>query len=575
MNEPSCNNLPEPLVTRFAPSPTGALHVGGARTALYNWALARQRGGRFILRIEDTDVRRSTPEATLGILRDLAWLGIDWDEGPSLESADPLDAAGQRGERGPYFQSQRQMRYREYLQQLIDAGRAYKCFKTPAELDADRKRARAEGQPEKDDATESLNLSPEQISRYQAEGRPYVYRFRMPDTDITVHDLVLGEVTIRAEELEDFVIFKSSDAGGGPTFHFANVIDDAAMGVTLTLRAQEHLMNTPRHAALFDALGLDRPAWAHVPLIFNPDGSKMSKRDKAKAVRTAAKKWLEADSANSTAALAAQIGLPTARIEAFVRGESDDLELATALGESLGVKVPEIDVADFRANGYLPEVLCNYLALLGWNPGGDVERFDRAFLAEKFSIERIGRSSARFDRDKLFRFNADTIAAMPFEQYRDLLHAHFRMYRPEFLAKLEGDRFDLFARAYHPRSRTLDEPAELARYLFIEDDQLTYDAKAVTKVLHKNEGEGLKVLRELEQALTACESWMPESLEAAVSAFAKDHGLGMGKVAQPLRVALTGTTVSPGIGDTLALLGRERALVRLQRCQAQCAQAVG
>ncbi|HEX7011050.1 MAG TPA: glutamate--tRNA ligase family protein, partial [Phycisphaeraceae bacterium] len=238
------------VVTRFAPSPTGSLHVGGARTALFNWAFARQHKGQFILRIEDTDVARSTQAATLGILRDLDWLGLDWDQGPAPHADNPYEH--QKGEHGPYFQSQRLDIYRRYLQQLQDAGRVYE------------------------------------------DGG--ALRFRMPDHPITVNDLVLGPVRVEpgTPQMEDFVIFKSEAAGSGPTFHFANVVDDHLMRVTHVIRGQEHLNNTVKHLALFEALGVEPPHYAHIPLIFNPDGSKMSKRDKAKAARQAALEAIQA-----------------------------------------------------------------------------------------------------------------------------------------------------------------------------------------------------------------------------------------------------------------------------------------
>ena len=238
----------EKIVTRFAPSPTGYLHIGGARTALFNWAFARRHGGTFILRIEDTDKARSTPQATRQIIQDLQWLGIDWDEGPpgsSNPDVDVYDIKSQLGSHGPYFQSQRDELYKKYLQQLIDSGRAYEekgAWRFKMFADGDRK-------------------------------------------PITVHDLILGDVTKEPGDLEDFIIFKGAASGSGPTFHFANVIDDATMRVTHVLRAQEHLNNTHKHVALFEALGLTPPKYAHMPLIFNPDGTKMSKRDKAKTAR--------------------------------------------------------------------------------------------------------------------------------------------------------------------------------------------------------------------------------------------------------------------------------------------------
>ncbi|MFP4145820.1 MAG: glutamate--tRNA ligase [Phycisphaeraceae bacterium] len=535
--------MPEkPVITRFAPSPTGALHVGGARTALLNWAFARHHGGQFILRIEDTDVARSTPEATRGIIADLRWLGLDWDQGPAAPdnvaaalstSYDPY--AQQTGDAGPYFQSQRAELYRKYLKRLQAAGRVY-----------------------------------------EDEG---ALRFRMPAGPITVPDLVLGDVTVEPGQvqLEDFIIFKGEAAGGGPTFHFANVVDDAEMGVTHVIRGQEHLNNTVKHLALYEALNLAPPSYAHIPLIFNPDGSKMSKRDKAKAARQGATQWLDAHGGDTAALLelAHEHGLQTdepSDFASFLDKQSDDLDTAVALAKALGVSLPEIDVADFRDSGYLPEVMVNYLALLGWNPGGDVEKFGSAplsFLTEKFTLDRVQKAHARFDRDKLFRFNADAIPELPLNEFADRLARYGAEHQPEAIEKL-GDAssasFRSFAEAYQPRARTLGEPFEIGGFFFAEDTSLEYDPKAIKKALHKGGGDGLAALRELRPRVEAIEPFEPEPIHDFIKQFAEDTGRGMGKVAQPLRVAVSGGMVSPPIDQTLALLGKASVLARIDHC---------
>lgn len=529
------------IVTRFAPSPTGYLHVGGARTALFNWAFARRHGGRFILRIEDTDAARSTDESTRKILEDLRWLGLNWDEGPEVG-----------GPSGPYFQSQRGHLYKQYLEQLASIGRAYRCFKSAEELTADRNKAKAEGRAYKYDPTESLNLSKEQIAAYEAAGRPFVWRFRMPDADVTVHDLVLGDVTIKAAELEDFVIIKGD---GGPTFHFANVVDDATMHVTHVLRAQEHLMNTPKHVAMFDALGLPRPKYAHMPLIFNSDGSKMSKRDKAKVARAAVK----------DRKVTAVPGIDDATFRAFVDKKSDAVEIALAVAAAFDIVLPEIDVHDFRRSGYLPSVILNYLALLGWSPGNDLERFDLQFLAENFDLERIGKSNARFDRAKLLAFNTEAIGKLTPDEFFARWREHLAAFHPDYLAKFDDAKLRILAEAYRPRSRTLDEPAINGRFFIDADDALKHDPKAVEKVLKKENGAGLAVLRDLLPVLDAIADWSGQAIHAALEAFAKRIGKGMGDVAQPLRVAVSGSTVSPPIQDTLVLLGKASTLARINR----------
>jgi glutamyl-tRNA synthetase len=551
------------VVARFAPSPTGYLHIGGARTALFNWAFARKHGGTFILRIEDTDQSRSTAESTRRIIEDLRWLGLNWDEGPEPEAADPY--AHQVGGRGPYFQSQRRELYRQFVQKLMSIGRAYKCFKTPEQLAAERERAKAEKRPYKYDRTESIHLPASVVAQYEREGRPHVVRFRMPDADVTVHDLVLGEVTIKAGELEDFVILKSD---GFPTFHLANVVDDALMGVTHVLRAQEHLMNTPKHVAMFDALGIPRPKYAHMPLIFNADGTKMSKRDKAKMARAVARTWVlqHGGGDEAIAALARLAGLQVGALAAFMEKKSDEASIAQALAQPavLNLALPEIDVHDFRASGYLPEVILNYIALLGWSPGKDIERFDLEFLVRNFDIERIGKSNARFDRAKLLAFNAEAIAKLTPEEFHGRLRRHdAEFHGGRYFRTLGEVRFRMFADCYRERSRTLDEPLQNGRFFVIDDEALQIDEDAAEKNLRKNQGEGLAILQELHPGLEACGDWSAPALEAALGGLAEKRGVGLGKIAQPLRVAVAGGPVSPPIFDTLVILGKQATLARV------------
>ena len=345
--------------TRFAPSPSGHLHVGGARTALFCWIYARARGGRFVLRIEDTDQKRSSAAASTGFLEDLLWLGLDWDEGPAFGGAGGGDA-------GPYHQSERLAIYREHVDRLIGAGQAYRAFETADELDAARARARAAKENYRYDRA-ALRLDEATVQRYLDEGRPHVVRCRVPDDgEVVVHDLVRGDVRVPAEELEDFVILK---ADGFPTYHFAVVVDDELMGVSHVVRGEEHLKNTHKHVVLQQALGFRTPAYAHLSVIQNPDGSKMSKRDKDKALRRAVRERkletapVEAISADDWAAWQAD------------KNHQLELGAAEVLAAHLGIELPAISVDEFRRAGYLPEALLNYLALLGWSPGGDVEQF--------------------------------------------------------------------------------------------------------------------------------------------------------------------------------------------------------
>ncbi|TVQ54185.1 MAG: glutamate--tRNA ligase [Phycisphaerales bacterium] len=547
------------VVTRFAPSPSGHLHVGGARTALYNWAFARKHGGRFILRIEDTDRKRSSDQAGLAFLDDLRWLGIDWDEGPEH------DGCG-GGETGPYHQSQRLEIYQRFIDQLIKQGRAYPAFETPEEIDAARERARQEKRNYRYDRA-ALQLDAATVQQYLDEGRPHVIRFRMPDDrEITVNDQVLGEVTKSSNEYEDFVIRK---ADGYPTYHFAVVVDDALMNVTHVIRAQEHLNNTHRHLMLQEALGFPHPTYAHLSVVANPNGSKMSKRDKDKALRAAV---LERQIASPP-----QIGdgLAVREEEWSWWMEDPDRQLETdaanALAEVLDVQLPEINVDDFRRSGYLPEVLINYLALLGWNPGGDIEKFDAAFLCEHFALDRVIKSPARFDREKLLAFNLDALQEMPENDFAARLRHHAERYHPAFLDKLGEEDFATFAAANQSRSKTLDDCFRSDRFFVMDDDQITYEVnKSVRKALVNGEPNGITHLEGLLHALRDLKTWDSESIEAAVKQYTDEHADGkLGKVAQPLRIAVTGGTVSPAIFDTLKILGRESTLARIERCLLQ------
>jgi len=552
------------LITRFAPSPTGHLHIGGVRTALFCWAFARRNDGHFLLRIEDTDRARSSESSARGLLEDLAWLGLGWDEGPPFEPPEGGETIGgdPRGV-GPFHQAERLGLYNEHIERLIEEDLAYPAFDTGEELAG--KRAQSEARKET-----FRYRRPEDWDRDRALGRfrageACAIRFRAPLEPVVVRDQVLGEVRFEAGEIEDFVIRK---ADGFPTYHFAVVVDDHLMGVTHVLRGQEHLMNTPKHVALQEALGFGQPTYAHLPLIFNPDGSKMSKRDKDKAAKKACRE-LEDGTLNP-----ADAGLSEQAYREWLGDKQRQLptDRLRKLAELVQVDLPEIDVDDFRRSGYLPGVLLNYLALLGWNPGTknedgtDVERFDLEFLARHFSIERLGKKASKFDRDKLLAFNADTIQKeLSPEAFAEQWRAWLSRYRPDALAAL-ADKVELAARAVQPRTRTLSDALEPIHFVLVPDDGVAFDDKAVGKVLAKKGGEGLGVLRELEGVLRDVEPFEPEAIDLSIRQWCEARGLGMGKAAQPLRVAVTGGTSSPGLGETLALVGREGVLRRIERC---------
>ena len=503
--------------TRFAPSPSGPLHVGGARTALFCWAYAKAHGGSFILRIEDTDQKRSSDAACQALMHDLRWLGIDWDEGPEF------DGIG-GGDFGPYFCSKRLDIYHKYIDQLLDEGKAYRAFETPQDLDAARNDAKRQKHNYRYDRS-ALKLDQATIQAYLDEGRPYVVRFTLPnDEPILVRDEVRGEVTVDPKEMDDFVIVK---ADGYPTYHFAVVVDDELMDVTHVIRGQEHLNNTAKHVLLQDALGFRRPVFAHLSLIFNPDGSKMSKRDKDKALRSAVREENIQSSPTPT------ISDETWQWWSQSKDHQLDLDDTVALADALNLVLPEIDVDDFRRAGYLPQVLVNYLALLGWSPGNDVEKFDRAFLIEHFDLDRIIKSHAKFDRDKLLAFNLDAIQAMSPKQFRDLWYAHCREYHPKFVEKLSPERFDMLAAANQSRSKTLDDTVKSSQFFIMADDAIEYEqTKAVRKALCNGDPSGYDHLAAIKPLLADLTDWTKDAIEPVVDKYSKEHANGkLGKVA--------------------------------------------
>jgi glutamyl/glutaminyl-tRNA synthetase len=548
-------------VTRFAPSPTGHLHIGGARTALFCWAFARATGGRFLVRLEDTDQARSSESSAEGILNDLAWLGIDWDEGPSLRY-DGRDIGGDPRHVGPFRQSERLGLYNQHIDRLIESGHAYPAFETAEELAAQRAAALAEKRTYRYDRA-ALSIPEAERRARMAAGEPHVVRFRAPDDQpIIVNDAVLGEVRIEAGELEDFVIRKQD---GYPTYHFAVVVDDALMGVTHILRGQEHLSNTPKHVALQRALGVPTPVYAHMPLIFNDKGAKMSKRERDQAAR-------EAVRAANIAASPIPLALSDAALAAWVADKKSQLDThqLEALASAIGLSLPEVSVEDFRAAGYLPEVINNFIALLGWTPpkhedGTDREKFGVAFLAQRFNVADLGKSNARFDRAKLLSFNTDAITALPPDEFAQRFAAWCSAYRPALASTLGRARFEMLARAVQPQCKTFRDAAD--RCGFALQRPAGYDDGAVKKWMTKNEREGAALLRDFAELLRTHADWSPASLHELVGTFcAGRDNLNMGKIAQPIRIAITGTAVSPAIGETLAVLGKDEALARIDAC---------
>jgi glutamyl/glutaminyl-tRNA synthetase len=539
------------VVTRFAPSPTGYLHVGGARTALFAWLLARHEGsnGKFLLRIEDTDAARSTEQAAAQLLEDLKWLGLHWDNADSL-----------------VYQSKRKDIYNKIIEDLISRGLAYKAYETSAELDAFRKAA------EKEKRTfiyKRPALTPDQIAQFEQENRPHVVRFAMPVNDYSFHDVVLDkDIVMPAGQVQDFVIRKTD---GMPTYHFAVVVDDAEMGITHVLRGQEHLLNTINHIALQDALGYPRPTYGHLPIIMNTDGSKMSKRDRDKMIRQRAQTWIKTYK-KSPDDIAAATSLAPSRLAEWINDSSKQLDFSdqSAIMKVIGLReadLPEILVHDFRKNGYLPETLLNFLALLGWNPGGDRERMTIAELVQLFTISGIGKGNAKFDRAKLLSFNTEALKEAPTDRLvramRDFLSAN-----PDSPTGRATDEQLATLIDMKRGIRTLRELDDAIRFFFVPDDAIAYDPAAVDKNLRKNNDEGAAVLRDIRAVLANVPDWNAATLEHALQTYCTERALNLGKVAQPIRVAITGSVISPPIFQSLEFLGRTATLARIDRCLA-------
>ena len=480
---------------RFAPSPTGKLHIGGARTAIYNWAFARANGGTFILRIDDTDPTRSTDENTQIILRAMRWLGLDWDEGPEVG-----------GDFGPYAQTERLDLYKQTAERLLAEGKAYPCFCTPEQLSQDREAAQARKDPFQGYQRRCRDLSPEEAQARIDAGEPYVLRIKVPEGrgNVVINDAVHGEVVFDAKELDDFVIFRSD---GTPTYNFATVVDDALMGITHVIRGDDHLSNTPRQVMVYEAMGAPVPTFAHISMILGADGKKLSKRHGATSVE------------------------------------------------------------EYRDAGYLSDAFVNYLALLGWSLDGETTVIPRDVLASQFSHERISKNPATFDPKKLDWMNAEYINAMSDAQFAD------EIMLPELLeAGLIDEGFeadeawvDALAAIVRPRTKMPADAAAVSYPVFATADTLEYDEKSVAKGLAK-EGMGA-VLDAARTALEAVEDWSPANIDAALEPLPEALDVKKRLVFGAVRVAECGNMVSPPLGETMALIGRDDCLARIDRAR--------
>jgi glutamyl-tRNA synthetase len=514
--------------TRFAPSPTGYLHIGGVRSALFNWLFARQHGGQFILRIDDTDVARNVDEALQPILDGLQWLGIDWDEGP-----------GVGGPHAPYFQSQRADRYCAAADQLLASEHAYRDFATPEELDEERKAAQAAGKPflysrrfaAFDDAT---------AARYESENRKGVVRLKMPrEGSLVIDDAVRGRVEFAWEREQDHVIQR---ADGSCLYHLASVVDDHAMAITHVIRAEEHLSNTPRQAFIAMSLGYDLPAYAHLPLVAEPGSrTKLSKRKLAQYLKNQDfRRVMEHGQA-----IASRIGLPA---------DADTFN--------------PVIVDFYRAVGYLPWAIDNYLSLLGWSFDDKTEFFSREELIQKFSLERINSSPASFDPKKLWAVQDHYAATLATDEKLACMLPYLMK------AGLVADpptteQAATVRRVIEASGDRLKVSGDILAYAdFFLVEEPDFDAEAVAKRLAKP---GVRQhLEAFETALLAIESFEIGPLEEALKATAENVGIKVGDLVHPVRVAITGRSVGPGLYDCLAILGREATLARIARALPLC-----
>jgi len=464
---------------RMAPSPTGFFHVGSARTALYNWLFARRHNGKFILRVEDTDVMRSSEEMIAVILVGLKWLGIDWDE-------------------GPYYQSKRIEIYRKYVKKLLDKDQAYYCYCNPEDLDREKKAAYERKEDWQYDRR-CLDLSAAERAEKEKQKIPKVIRFLVPDAPVSFHDTIHKEIIREAKDIEDFVIIRSN---GMPTYNLACVVDDYEMGISHVIRAVDHITNTPKQVLLFKSLGLPLPEYAHLPLILGEDKSKLSKRHGAVSLMT------------------------------------------------------------YKEQGYLPDAMSNYLALLGWSPGDDREVMSMEEIVKAFDLKRINPSNAVFDEQKLEWMNGQYIYGMTDDNLLENLK-HF-LIRFDLMSEqdIERNRDWLLkvCQLVKLRLKTLADINEVGRYFFVEDFE--YEEEGMEK--HYN-STTIRIVASFLSKLESIEEYSAHSIEDAVRSYAEENHLKARHIIHPLRLFITGKQGGPGLFETMELVGKERCLKRIRR----------
>jgi glutamyl-tRNA synthetase len=478
---------------RFAPSPTGYPHVGNIRTAMFNWLFARHSDGRFIVRIEDTDVTRKVKGAVKAILDSLRWLELDWDEGPEVG-----------GRYGPYIQSERLDMYRSAAEKLVSQGAAYLCYCSPQRLEELRAEQVKRKQPPGYDRY-CRDLTPKERAKKEAEGITPVVRFKTPlEGQTRFNDLIYGDVVFEHSTIDDFVLLKSD---GYPTYHLANVVDDHAMEISHVIRAEEWLSSTPRHLLLYKALGFEPPQFIHHPMILGPDRAKLSKRHGA------------------------------------------------------------VSVIEYREQGYLPETMFNFLALIGWSLDDKTEIMSRQELIDNFSLERIGKTGAIFNREKLDWMNGVYIRKMSADEFFEAAQPFLMMDEAAGKALISDEEYVQKALPLvQERARTLAEVTELAQFFFV--DELDYEPKLLVGEKMSREAT-TQALKAAQQKLTQLSAFDADSLEGVLRPLAAELGLKTGQLFGALRVAVTGRTAAPPLFQTMAVLGKERCLRRIEAALAR------
>ncbi|MGQ9576613.1 MAG: glutamate--tRNA ligase [Thermoguttaceae bacterium] len=514
--------------TRFAPSPTGYLHIGGVRTALFCWLFARHHQGKFILRIDDTDVGRNVEEALEPILRGLRWLGLDWDEGPE-----------KGGPHAPYFQSQRLPRYQAAVEQLLRCGAAYRDYATPEEIQAERRAAETEQRPFRY-SRRWMAETPAQTRHFEAQGRRPVVRLKMPhEGTLVLDDLIRGRVEFQWAREQDHVIQR---ADGSCLYHLASVVDDHDFEITHVIRAEEHLSNTPRQVFILEALGYERPQYAHLPFVAEPGSkTKLSKRKLDRYLKN----------------------------RDFAQLVEHGRKIAALLGLKTDPTTFNPVITDFYQQvGYLPEAILNYLALLGWSLDDKREEFSREELVAHFSLDRVNKAPASFDPRKLWAFQDSYMRRVPIPQKVDLVAPYLQRagWVPEPLS--EGLRAKI-ARILGAAGDRIKTAGDILNYreFFVADDQLPYEVDVLDKTLRRPGAAAL--LAKYQEHLAAAEPFEADVLEAITRRFVESEGLKLGDIIHAVRAAVTGKSIGFGLFDILAILGRESCLRRIDSALAR------